>query len=119
MRVGEPVGPDTLEEAPERRGVGYIGELRLTRTAGRHATEGDGCRRLQPVSPNRQVPKKLPSFRLAVVVKYPPLHGDLVDGHVIEVITDDGEDSDVIQVRATVATHGQYEALVTCVVMWP
>ena len=37
-RVGEPVGLDTLEEPPGRRGIGYIGGLRLTRTAGKHAT---------------------------------------------------------------------------------
>ena len=29
--VGEPVGPDTPEEPPERRGIGNIGGLRLTR----------------------------------------------------------------------------------------
>ena len=30
MRVGEPVGLDTLEEPPERRGIGHIGGLCLT-----------------------------------------------------------------------------------------
>ena len=38
VRVGEPVGPDTLEEPPERRGIGHIGDRRLTRTTGKHAT---------------------------------------------------------------------------------
>ena len=39
MRVGEAVGLDTLEEPPERRGVGHIRGVRLTRTAGKHATD--------------------------------------------------------------------------------
>ena len=34
----EPVDVDTLEEPPERRGVGHIGRLRLTRPAGKHTT---------------------------------------------------------------------------------
>lgn len=37
--VGEPAGLDTLEEPPERRGVGHVGGLGLTRTAGKHATD--------------------------------------------------------------------------------
>ena len=32
MRVGEPVGLDTLKEPPERCGIGHIGSLRLTTT---------------------------------------------------------------------------------------
>jgi hypothetical protein len=36
--VGKPVGVDMLEEPPERRGVGHIGQHRLTRRAGKHAT---------------------------------------------------------------------------------
>ena len=36
---GEPIGLDTLEEPPEQRGIGNIGGLRLTRTAGKHATD--------------------------------------------------------------------------------
>ena len=39
MRVGESVGLDALEESPERRGIGHIGGLRLTRTPGKHATD--------------------------------------------------------------------------------
>ena len=31
-RVGEPVGPDALEESPERGGIGHIGGLGLART---------------------------------------------------------------------------------------
>jgi len=38
VRVGEPVGPDALEEPPEWRGISYIGGL-LTSTAGKHATD--------------------------------------------------------------------------------
>ena len=37
--VGEPAGLDTLEEPPERRGVGHVGGRRLTRTTGKHATD--------------------------------------------------------------------------------
>ena len=37
--IGKPVGSDTLKEPPERRGIGYIGGLRLTRTTGKHATD--------------------------------------------------------------------------------
>ena len=39
VRIGEPVGLDTLEEPPKRRGIGHIGGLHLTRTAGKHATK--------------------------------------------------------------------------------
>ena len=39
VRVGEPVGLNTLKELPERRGIGHIGGLRLTRTAGKHTTD--------------------------------------------------------------------------------
>ena len=56
--AGEPVSPDTLEEPPERRGIGHIGGLCLTRTACRRY--GHGRRRL--LSPNRQVLKELPTF---------------------------------------------------------
>jgi hypothetical protein len=37
--VGEPVSLYTLEEPPERRGIGHIRGLRVTRTAGKHATD--------------------------------------------------------------------------------
>ena len=39
VRVGEPVGPDTPKEPPEWHGIGQIGGPRLTRTAGKHATD--------------------------------------------------------------------------------
>ena len=39
VRVGEPVGLDTLEEPPERRGIGHIEGFRLTRTPGKQATD--------------------------------------------------------------------------------
>ena len=38
MRVGEPLGLDTLEEPPEWHGIGHIRGLRLTITAGKDAT---------------------------------------------------------------------------------
>jgi hypothetical protein len=33
VRVGEPIGPDALEEPPERGGIGNIGGRDFTRTA--------------------------------------------------------------------------------------
>ena len=89
MHVGEPVSLDTLEEPPERRGIGHIEGLRLTRTAGKHATDtatdvGD-C--------SARIARFRKAFRLAGVVDYPPLHGGLVDGHVDEVFANDGEDA--------------------------
>ncbi len=76
VRVGEPIGPDALEEPPERGGIGHIGGLGLlTRTAREHATDtatdvGDYRARITRFRKD---------FRLAVVVDYPPLHGGLVD----------------------------------------
>ena len=47
MRVGEPVGPNTPEEPPERCGISYIRGLGLTSTTSKIATDtatdvGDG-----------------------------------------------------------------------------
>jgi len=75
VRVGEPVGPDALEEPPERGGIAHIGGLGPTRTAREHATDtatdvGDYRAR---------IPRFRKDFRLAVEVEYPPLHGGLVD----------------------------------------
>jgi hypothetical protein len=39
VRTREPVGLDTLEEPPERHGIGHITGSHLTRTASKHATD--------------------------------------------------------------------------------
>jgi len=80
---------NTFEEPPERRGVGNIGGIGLTRTTSKHATDaadvGDYGARIAGLRKH---------FRLvAVVVDYRPLHGGCADGHIPgEVLTNDGED---------------------------
>jgi len=87
VRVGEPICLDTLKEPPEGRGIGHIRRIRLTRTAGKHTTNTttdiSDCR--------ARITRFRKDFRLAVVVDYRPLYGSLVDGHVDEVVTNDGE----------------------------
>jgi hypothetical protein len=80
--VGKPVRVDTLEQPPERRGVGHIGRRRLTRRAGKHATNtatdvGDDRARIAGFRKDT---------RFTVVVDYPPLHGCVVDVHVVDVV---------------------------------
>ena len=88
--VGEPIGPDSLKQPPERRGVGYVRGRAPTRAAGQHAADaatnvGDYGARVAGL-------RKRP--RLAVVADYRPFHGGLADGHVqMEVLADDGEDA--------------------------
>lgn len=59
MGGGEPAGLDTLEEPPERRGVGHVGGLGFTRMAGKHAT--DTATDVGDDSLNHRVPKRRPT----------------------------------------------------------
>jgi hypothetical protein len=88
--IGEPIGADTLEEPPERRGVGHIGRLCLTTPTSKHATNT-----ATNVSDNRaRISGFRKDVRFAVVVDYPPLHRGVVDGHVVDVVlANDGEDA--------------------------
>jgi hypothetical protein len=90
--VGEPAGLDTLQEPPERRGVGHVGGLGLTRTAGKHATD-TGDTATDVGDDWARVARFRKDVRLAVVVDYSPLHRGLVDRHVAKIVANDGEDA--------------------------
>lgn len=87
VHVREPVGLDTLKEPPGRRGIGDIGGLQLTRTAGQHAADtatyvGDNRTRIARCREDAQL------------VDYTSLYGDLVDVHIkLEIVANNEEDA--------------------------
>ena len=88
VRAGKLAGPDALEEPQGRGGMGHIGRLGFTRTAREHAidTATDvGNYRAQIARFRKDLP-------LSAVVDYRPVHGGLVDRHVGEVVSNNGED---------------------------
>src|SRR5260221_6885500 len=89
VRVRESVAPDALEEPPEWRSIGHIGGLGLAGTTCKHSTDtatdvGDYGARIAWFRKD---------LGLAIVVNDTPLHGGLVDRHVVEIVADDREDA--------------------------
>ena len=86
--VREPTGLDTLEEPPERRGIGHIGCLGLARTGSENSTDA-----ATDVDDDRaRITGLGEDVRRAVIVDDTPFHRGLVNGRVVEeVVADNGE----------------------------
>ena len=89
MHIWEPFGPNTLKKPPEQHGIGHIRGLHVTRTTSKHATDTA----MNVSNCWAQIARFQKDFQLAVIVEYPLLHGSLVDGHVLEVVTNDEENT--------------------------